>query len=57
MLTFTCRINGGEKAFKVSESNSQQLLKDSDKDDILACWGGAMKKKRRLNSIDRLVSW
>lgn len=48
---------GVKKPSKVSESNSQQLLKDSDKDDILACWGGAMKKKRRLNSIDRLVSW
>lgn len=47
---------GVKKPSKVSESNSQQLLKDSDQDDILACWGGAMKKKRRLNSIDRLVS-
>lgn len=42
---------------KESESNSQQLLKDTDKDDILTCWGGAMKKKRRLKSTDRLVSW
>lgn len=46
---------GVKKPSKVSESNSQQLLKNSDKD-ILACWRGAMKKKRRLNSIDRLVS-
>lgn len=47
---------GVKKPSKVSGSSSPQVYKDSDADGILACWGGVMKKKRRLNSTDRLVS-
>lgn len=32
-------------------------LNIQDTDDVLAWWGAAMKKRRRFNSMERLVSW